>query len=90
MSGQIKTLLDRLNPLYPSDYRFRNIYMLTTAAEDEEKTPEKALTGLRGWVDCFEKATLVDSLFCGGINDPGAAEENENALQRAYEFGESL
>ena len=32
MSGQMKTLLDRLNPLYPSDYRFRKVYMLMTAA----------------------------------------------------------
>lgn len=31
----MKTLLDRLNPLFPSDYRFRNVYMLSTAAEDE-------------------------------------------------------
>ena len=23
MSGQMKTLLDRMNPLYPSDYKFR-------------------------------------------------------------------
>ena len=34
MSGQMKTLLDRLNPLYNSDYRFRDIYMIATAAED--------------------------------------------------------
>lgn len=25
MCGQMKTLLDRLNPLYPSDYRFRKV-----------------------------------------------------------------
>ena len=35
MSGQMKTLLDRLNPRYPSAYRFRKVYMLMTAAEDE-------------------------------------------------------
>ena len=64
--------------------------MLTTAAEDESFVPEKAESGLQGWVDCFGKAEFASSLFCGGINDPGAAEENENALQRAYEFGESL
>ena len=52
--------------------------------------PEKAESGLQGWVDCFGKAEFAGSLFCGGINDPGAAGENENALQRAYEFGESL
>ena len=90
MSGQLKTLLDRLNPLYPSDYKFRKVYMLTTAAEDESFVPDKAESGLQGWVDCFGKAEFAGSLFCGGINDPGAAEENENALQRAYEYGESL
>ena len=73
MSGQMKTLLDRLNPLYPSDYKFRRVYMLSTATEDEEYVPEKALNGLQGWVDCFEKAKLAGSLFCGGISDAGEA-----------------
>lgn len=26
MSGQMKTLLDRMNPLYSADYRFRRVY----------------------------------------------------------------
>jgi multimeric flavodoxin WrbA len=90
MSGQMKTLLDRLNPLYPSDYRFRNVYMLATATEDEKATSEKAVSGLQGWVDCFEKATLVDSLFCGGISDPGAATNKEEELMEAYCFGKSI
>ena len=33
MCGQMKTLLDRLNPLYSADYLFRDIYMIATAAE---------------------------------------------------------
>ena len=90
MCGQMKTLLDRLNPLYSSDYKFRRVYMLSTAAEDEESTPEKAVNGLQGWVDCFEKATLAGSLFCGGINDPGEASAKEAALEAAYAFGSKL
>lgn len=90
MAGQMKTLLDRLNPLYSSDYKFRNVYMLSTAAEDEEYTPEKAVNGLQGWVDCFEEATLVDTLFCGGINDPAEASGKEEELNEAYEFGKAL
>ena len=46
MSGQMKTLLDRLNPLYSTDYRFRKVYMLSVAAEDEAFVPEKAVSGL--------------------------------------------
>ena len=90
MSGQMKTLLDRLNPLFPSDYRFRNIYMLSVAAEDEAFVPEKAVSGLQGWVDCFEKAELADTLFCGGINDADEAAQHQAKLEAAYEFGRKL
>ncbi len=63
MAGQMKTLLDRANPLYSSDYRFREIYMLTSAAEDGAFVPERAVAGLTGWIDCFEKARLAGSVF---------------------------
>ena len=90
MSGQMKTLLDRLNPLYPSDYRFRKVYLLTTAAEEEAFVPEQAVSGLRGWVDCFERAELAGSLFCGGVNDPGDAAGRQEALDAARRFGQGL
>ncbi len=90
MSGQMKTLLDRLNPLYPSDYKFRNVYMLSVAAEDEEFVPEKAISGLQGWVDCFGKAEFSGSLFCGGIGDMGEASGKKEELSEAYEFGKTL
>ena len=90
MSGQMKTLLDRLNPLYPSDYRFRKVYMLATATEDEEYVPGKAVSGLQGWVDCFEKAELVGSLFCGGISAAGEANGKKEEQDEAYRFGKCL
>lgn len=90
MSGQMKTLLDRLNPLFPSDYKFRSIYMLSTAAEDEAYVCEKAVSGLNGWVDCFDRAEFKGSLFCGGINDMGEAAGRETEQREAYEFGKGL
>jgi hypothetical protein len=90
MSGQMKTLLDRMNPLYTADYRFRRVYMLSTAAEDEDYTPVKAVSGLQGWVDCFEKAEFAGSLFCGGISDSGEAAGKEEELFEAYQFGKSI
>ena len=90
MSGQMKTLLDRMNPLYSSDYKFRNVYMLSVAAEDEDYVPQKAVSGLQGWIDCFEKAELAGSLFCGGINDAGEAAGKAEEQQEAYEFGKAL
>ena len=71
MSGQLKTLLDRANPLYGSDYRFRDIYMLTAAAEDEPETPVRAVAGLTGWIDCFARARLAGTIFAGGVEAPG-------------------
>ena len=90
MSGQMKTLLDRMNPLYPSDYKFRKVYMLSVAAEDEDYVPEKAVSGLQGWVDCFEKAELAETLFCGGISDPNEATGRSVELDEAYQFGKQL
>ena len=90
MSGQLKTLLDRMNPLYGSDYSFRNIYLLTTAADDAEETPDRALGGIGGWIDCFERAELKGSLFCGGLENPGDAQKNAEYLEAAYNFGKSL
>ncbi len=90
MSGQMKTLLDRLNPLYPSDYKFRKVYMLSTAAEHGPFVPEKAVSGLRGWVDCFDRARMAGSLFCGGVAAAGEAEGKREELEKAHAFGMSL
>ena len=34
MSGQLKTLLDRANPLFASNYAFRDVYLLCTSADE--------------------------------------------------------
>lgn len=86
MNGQLKTLLDRSNPLYPSDYAFRDIYMLTSAADDGETVPKKAESGLEGWIDCFEKARFAGCVFAGGVDAMGAI-EGHTALQTAYKMG---
>ena len=89
MCGQLKTLLDRANPLYPSDYKFSSIYVLTTAAEDEAFVPERAVAGLTGWIDCFEMARLAGTVFAGGVNEMGEI-EGHKALGEAYEMGKSI
>lgn len=87
--GQMKTMIDRSNPLYASDYRFRSVYLLAAAAEDEPETVEGATKALQGWVDCFEKASLKGVAFAGGVTEKGDI-EGHNALTRAYELGKSI
>ena len=89
MSGQMKTLIDRMNAMYPLDYKFRDVYLLTTAAEDAEDTPKRAEAGLTGWIDCFPKSRLAGTLFCGGVNDPREIEDNAK-LQDAFELGKAV
>ena len=86
MSGQMKTMLDRGNPLYASDYAFREVYLLAAAAEEEEHTMDGAVNGLRGWLACFPKARLAGTVFGGGVDVAGAIKEHP-ALQKAYDMG---
>lgn len=89
MSGQMKTLIDRMNAMYEQEYSFRDVYLLTTAAEDDEQTPKRAETGLTGWIDCYPKSRLAGTLFCGGVNDAREIEGNPK-LQEAFELGKSV
>ena len=89
MSGQMKTLIDRMNAMYPLDYKFRDVYLLTTAAEDEEDTPRRAEAGLKGWIACYPKSRLAGTLFCGGVNAPKEIKGN-NKLQEAFELGKNV
>ena len=89
MSGQMKTLIDRMNAMYPLDYQFRDVYLMTTAAEDEEQVPKRAEAGLTGWIDCYPKSRLAGTLFCGGVNGARDIEGNPK-LQEAYELGNNI
>lgn len=89
MSGQLKTLLDRFNPLFPSDYAFRDVYLMTAAAEDEEFVPQRAVNGLEGWVVCFERARLAGSVFMGGVTAAGE-DPSHPALQQAHDMGAAI
>lgn len=86
MSGQMKVMIDRMNAMYPLDYKFRDVYLLTTAAENEPEVPKRAESGLTGWTDCYPKCRLAGTLFCGGVDAPHTIEGNEK-LQAAYEMG---
>ncbi len=90
MAGQMKTLLDRMNPLYTSVYNFRKIYMLATAAEEGNYVFEKAYNGLQGWVDCFQEAELCGLCAVGGVGDPKVVENYDDCLKKAYDFGVNI
>lgn len=89
MCGQMKTMLDRANPLYGSDYMFRKVYLLAAAAEEEDSAVDGAVKGLSGWIACFPKARLAGTVFGGGADVVGSIQGNP-ALEQAYEMGKTV
>ena len=86
MSGQMKTLIDRINPLFGSDYRFTDVYLLSAAAEDAAGVDARAIEGLGGFIDCFARAHFAGSVFAGGVTAPGEI-AGHPALAAAREMG---
>ena len=89
VSGQLKTMLDRANPFLDTDYSFTKAYLLATAAEDAPETFEGAEKAVQGWVDCFPRCQLVETIFAGGVNDIGEI-AGHPALERAYQAGKEI
>ena len=89
VSGQLKTMLDRANPLFDTDYAFTKAYLLATAAEDEPETVSCTVKAVQGWVDCFPRCQLAETVFAGGVNDIGDI-VGHPALERAYQVGKEI
>ena len=89
VSGQLKTMLDRANPLFDSDYAFTKAYLLAAAAEDGEETVEGTVKAVQGWVDCFPRCEVAGTVFAGGVTDVGEI-SGHPALEKAYQMGKEV
>ncbi len=89
VSGQLKTLLDRLNPLYPRKNKFKDVYLLTTAADGDERAMDGAVKDIQGWIDCFDGVSLKGVIR--GVGVEGKGEINDTVFpEKAYEMGKSV
>lgn len=89
MSGQMKTMIDRANSLYSRERKFKEVYLLATAAEDEDYVPNRAIEGLKGWVDCFDEVEFKGCYFVGDVNDPKDILQSKK-YEKAYDFGRKI
>ena len=90
MCGQMKTMLDRTNPLFPADYAFRDVYLLASAADTDESAMDGAIKGLQGWIACFEKATLKGVIRGVGAEGVGAVRNIPGVLENARDMGANV
>ena len=89
VSGQLKTMLDRANPLFDTDYAFTKAYLLATAAENAPETFAGTEKAVQGWVDCFPRCALGGTVFAGGVNSVGEI-AGHVALEQAYQMGKEV
>lgn len=90
MSGQMKTLIDRMNCLFTANYKFCDVYLLASSAENEESAMDGAVKGLQGWIDCYEKSRLAGVIRATGLTQAGEAKNHMEILKKAYEMGRGV
>ena len=90
MSGQLKTFLDRCNPLFPQENKFKDIYLITSAYDSSGNAADRAINGLKGWIECFEQSRFAGALVGGGVDAPKSAANREDLLKKAYELGKNI
>lgn len=90
MNGQLKTLLDRTNPLFIQDYQFRDVYLLTTCADDTLESIDGTIKGLEGWIACFDKSNLKGVVKGLGIDRYGEMKNYQEILDQAFLIAKNL
>lgn len=90
ISGQLKTFIDRMNPLYSVKQKIHDIYLIATAAENETRTFKGVKEDIKGYIDCYDDKTLKGTLFAGGVNDVGEVKSHKDYMKKAYEMGKKI
>ena len=90
MSGQMKTLIDRANSLYATGHKFKEVYLITTSAEDSQGIVQTVINGLNGWIACLNDVKLCGFVEAGGLEGANEAAANKELLEKAYNMGKNI
>ena len=90
ISGAMKTLLDRLTPAMVREYKFTDIYMIITAADDSEGATKDAEKTLEDWTYSFKRTSIKGIIRGQGIDSPKDAENHAKVLATAYQTGREI
>lgn len=88
--GQLKTLLDRSNPLFNSNYKFRDIYLIMSAAEKDDEAFEGTIQSVKGWIDCFDKSSLKGVVLGKDVTNIKDVIKKQKLIDEAYLLGKSV
>mgnify|MGYP002620965850 CR=1 FL=1 len=88
VSGQMKTFIDRMNPLYDK-MKNKDFYYMLTAQDDSHKQLDRAFDVFDGFADCFEDIRRCGRIYGGGADQKGEVKELP-VYNEAYELGKSI
>ena len=88
MSGQLKTFIDRLVPVYEKLTK-KEVYIFVTAADENEAMLDSTVEAIRGLTrDCMEGTKEMGVIKASGVTDIGDIKGTE-AYKLAYEMGKN-
>jgi hypothetical protein len=89
VSGQLKVLFDRTFAIFRTNYKFTDIYLLASAADEAPETMDLPISNVQAWVDCHPKASLKGVVSALGMSS--SRELNDHpARQEAYQMGNAV
>ena len=88
VSGQMKTFIDRMNPLYDR-MKDKDFYYMLTAQDDSHQQLDRAFDVFDGFADCFDNIRRCGRVYGGGADKKGEIKDLP-AHNEAYELGKSI
>jgi len=88
VTGQMKTFIDRMNPLY-GKMKDKDFYYMLTAAEGDKHQLDRAFDVFDGFADCFENIRRCGRVYGGGADKKGEVRDFA-AFNEAYELGKNI
>lgn len=88
MNGQMKTLIDRVCPVYTL-LRDKDLYFILAAADDNQDALERTVEGFRGFASCLSGAREKGTLYGTGAWKVGDI-IGSPAMDQAFQMGKSV
>lgn len=88
VTGQMKTFIDRMNPLY-SHMHNKDFYYMVTAVDTDRRQLDRAIDALEGFADCFDNIRRCGRIYGGGAEQKGDIKTTP-AFAEAYEMGKKV
>ena len=88
VTSQMKTFLNRLNPLY-GHLRGKEVVYMVTAMDDSHAQLDRAMDALQGFVDCFDDMHVRARIYGGGATEKGELTATPE-YNEAYHLGKQL